>query len=118
MRFLEFLYFFRMFRLHFGNLRIRIHQVRLYYKLVLLYLLDKSRCFSVLDSLNKTGDQGSDLGDGFKCRHNDESDHQKQISSSNENGQETTRPQPIENQHKTGVKYLLTMICVLYKVVT
>jgi|GEM_PF-5568684 len=68
--FLECRYRLRMLVLHLGNLRVRVHQALLYYKLMLLYLLDKGLCLSVLRSLNQVSDKSRDLRDGFECCHN------------------------------------------------
>lgn len=60
----------RMIGVHFRNLSTRFHQFCLYYKLVRLYLLDKSLCLSVLRSLNEVGDKPVDNGNGFQSGHN------------------------------------------------
>ena len=52
------------------NLRIRYHQCCMYLKLVLLYLLDKRTCLSVLRELNESSKQLANLGNSFKCGHN------------------------------------------------
>jgi hypothetical protein len=56
-------------RLKIGNPRLRLHQFLMYYKLVLLYLLDKSACLSVFDLLNKRSKQFANLRDGFEASH-------------------------------------------------
>jgi|GEM_PF-5507429 len=52
------------------NLRVRYHQCCMYFKLVLLYLLDKRTCLSVLRELNESSKQLANLGNGFKSSHN------------------------------------------------
>ena len=51
------------------NLRVRYHQCCMYFKLVLLYLLDKRACLSVLRELNESSKQLANLGNGFKSCH-------------------------------------------------
>src|SRR5438876_1195021 len=67
---LEFCYRLRVIALHLRYLPIRVQQGRLYHKLVLLYLLDKRRCLSVLRQLNESSKQLADFGNGFKRGHN------------------------------------------------
>ena len=67
--FVDLHYHIRMVALHLGNLRVRRHQALLYYKLMLLYLLDKRRRFTVLDSRNQLTEQSRDLRNGFESGH-------------------------------------------------
>ncbi len=53
------------------TLRIRIHQCLMNYKLVLLYLLDKQACLSILRELNESSKKLADLSNRFKCSHSD-----------------------------------------------
>ncbi len=59
-----------MVSLHFCHFRTRFQQVFVYDKLLLLYLLDKSECLSVLRSLNQFSDQRRDFRNGFESGHN------------------------------------------------
>jgi hypothetical protein len=52
-----------------ANLRIRYHQCCMYYKLALLYLLDKRAYLSVLRKLNESSKQLANFGNGFNCGH-------------------------------------------------
>jgi len=61
---------FRKLLLKLTNLHVRYHQGCMYYKLVLLYLLDKRTCLSVLRELNESSKQLANLRNGFKCCHN------------------------------------------------
>ncbi len=56
--------------LKFTNPLVHLHQGFLYYNLMLLYLLDKRRCLSVLRDLNESSKQLADIGNSLKCRHN------------------------------------------------
>ncbi len=81
--FLECRYRFRMLVLHLGYLPVRVEKLLLPVKCFLfrrkiarlnrlierLYLLDESRCLTVLDSLNKLNRESGNLGDGFLCGH-------------------------------------------------
>ena len=57
------------FRLKLGTPRMRLYQIKLKYNLILLYLLDKDCCLSVLRSLNEQSEQLADLRNSFKCGH-------------------------------------------------
>jgi len=69
--FVDLRYHIRMVALRLGNLRVCRHQLLLYYKLMLQYLLDKRRCFTVLDSRNQLTEQNRDLRNGFESGHGD-----------------------------------------------
>ena len=70
MCFLECRYRFRMLILKLGYLRVRVNQCLMNYKLVLLYLLDKRACLSVLRELNESSKKLADFGNRLKCSHN------------------------------------------------